>query len=61
MKKIKRKNSIQKRIRKRIRKVGNSFVVTIPIHLIKKMHLSENDIFIVYQESENKITIERLD
>jgi antitoxin component of MazEF toxin-antitoxin module len=57
MKKIKRKNSIQKRIRK----VGNSFVVTIPIHLIKKMHLSENDIFIVYQESENKITIERLD
>lgn len=57
MKKIKRKNSIQKRIRK----VGNSFVVTIPIHLIKKMDLSENDIFIVYQESENKITIERLD
>ncbi|MGD8779043.1 MAG: AbrB/MazE/SpoVT family DNA-binding domain-containing protein [Ignavibacteria bacterium] len=57
MKKIKRKNSIQKRIRK----VGNSFVVTIPIHLIKKMNLSENDIFILYQESENKITIERLD
>jgi antitoxin component of MazEF toxin-antitoxin module len=43
-----------------LRKSGNSLVVTIPSKIIKKINMSENDIFIIYEES-NKIILERVE
>jgi len=42
-----------------LRKSGNSLVVTIPSKIIKKINMSENDIFKIYEES-NKIILERI-
>jgi len=42
-----------------LRKAGNSLVITIPPKIIKKINMSENDIFNIYEDS-NKIILERL-
>ena len=42
-----------------LRKSGNSLVITIPTKIIKKLNISENDIFQIYEEL-NKIILERV-